>query len=690
MEGNNITHNCLTCMKNFSFNIIFNNYQNCYDNISYYNYMKNQRYNDFTSYLSNISEYSILITDQKENIEYNIQYIINNILKNESKEMGKEEEIKYYNEIIKTIETFFTSGYYDTSNLDKGEDEIIKTEKITIILTTAQNQKNNSNTNLTIIDLGECENLLRRYYNISDNETLYMKKIDVKQEKIKIPKIVYDVYYKFSGINLTKLNLSICENTKISLSIPIIITENIDKLNSSSGYFNDKCYSSTSDTGTDISLNDRKKEFIEGNKTVCQEYCYFSEYNSSTQKVNCSCQVKEFPDSYENMNINKEKLYENFKDIKNDATNLGITSCNVLGSTENIESNTGFFLLLIIIVLFIIVFIIFCTKGYNLLEDKIDEVIYKKFPKESKTKKDKIINSLVGERKKAKRKKKSKKLNTKSTAIKINNYDEEFVDKNSKKEIKLNNNLSKNQSKNYLKNKIKEKIIKPDTDYELNWLLYEEALKFDKREKCDYYCSLIKSKQLFLFTFCSFDDYNSGIVKKFMLFLSFALHYTTNTLFFTESTIHQIYIDEGKFNFSYQISYILYSSIISIFVLRLILQFLVLTDKDILEVKQQQSKSLAINMKKKKLKYMKIKFGIFFILNFILLVLFWYYLTCFNAIYKNTQIYLIENTFISFGFSLFYPFIINILPTIIRMYSLHSSKKNQNYLYKVSQILQLL
>jgi len=349
VEGNNITHNCLTCMKNFTFNITFKKYQNCYDNISYYNYMENHRYNDFTSYLSYISEYS--------------------------------------------------------SNLDKGEDEIIKTEKITIILTTAQNQKNNSNTNLTIIDLGECENLLRRYYNISDNETLYMKKIDVKQEKIKIPKIVYDVYYKFSGINLKKLNLSICENTKISLSIPIVITENIDKLNSSSGYFNDKCYSSTSDIGTDISLNDRKKEFIEGNKTVCQEYCDFSEYNSITQKANCSCQVKEFPDSYENMNINKEKLYENFKDIKNDATNLGITSCNILDSTENIESNTGFFLLLIIIVLFIIVFIIFCTKGYNLLEDKIDEVIYKKFPKESKTKNDKIINSLVGERKKAKRKK---------------------------------------------------------------------------------------------------------------------------------------------------------------------------------------------------------------------------------------------------------------------------------------------
>ena len=87
---------------------------------------------------------------------------------------------------------------------------------------------------------------------------------------------------------------------------------------------------------------------------------------------------------------------------------------------------------------------------------------------------------------------------------------------------------------------------------------------------------------------------------------------------------------------------------------------------------------------------MKIKFFLFFILNFILLGLFWYYLTCFNAIYKNTQIYLIENTFISFGFSLVYPFIINILPTIIRMCSINSTDKNQEYFYKFSNIIQIL
>ena len=99
---------------------------------------------------------------------------------------------------------------------------------------------------------------------------------------------------------------------------------------------------------------------------------------------------------------------------------------------------------------------------------------------------------------------------------------------------------------------------------------------------------------------------------------------------------------------------------------------------------------MAINMKIKKLKCLKIKFTIFFILNFILLGLFWYYLTCFNAIYQNTQVYLIENTFISFAFSLFYPFIINIIPVLIRMGSIHSSKKDQIYFYKFSQIIQII
>ena len=110
---------------------------------------------------------------------------------------------------------------------------------------------------------------------------------------MKIPKVEYEIYKKLPGANLQKLDISICKDTKIDIFIPIILTESLDILNSSSGYYNDICYTTTSESGTDISLKDRKNEFIEDNKTICQDDCVFSEYNYETTKAKCSCKVKE-------------------------------------------------------------------------------------------------------------------------------------------------------------------------------------------------------------------------------------------------------------------------------------------------------------------------------------------------------------------------------------------------------------
>ena len=107
---------------------------------------------------------------------------------------------------------------------------------------------------MTRIDLGECEILLKGEYNLTNNETLYIKKLDIIQEEMRIPKVEYNVYAKLFGKNLIKLNLTVCEKSKISISIPIIINEPIDKLNTKSGYYNDICYTTTSEDGTDILL----------------------------------------------------------------------------------------------------------------------------------------------------------------------------------------------------------------------------------------------------------------------------------------------------------------------------------------------------------------------------------------------------------------------------------------------------
>ena len=190
-------------------------------------------------------EYPNLIQDKNECVIEGIKLIeniIDNIFNNETDEtnegMKKEEEINKYNIILEKIESIFTSDNYNLSSIDNGEDEIISAKKMLITFSNIENQKN-IKSNMSTIDLGDCETSLRNYYNLTNNQTIYIKKLDIIQEGMKAKKVEYNVYSKLSGKNLEKLNLSICENTKIFINIPIEINDNIDKYNTSSGYFND-------------------------------------------------------------------------------------------------------------------------------------------------------------------------------------------------------------------------------------------------------------------------------------------------------------------------------------------------------------------------------------------------------------------------------------------------------------------
>ena len=134
--------------------------------------------------------------------------------------------------------------------------------------------------------------------------------------------------------------------------------------------------------------------------------------------------------------------------------------------------------------------------------------------------------------------------------------------------------------------------------------------------------------------------------------------------------------------------YILISAFASTVLLRIMLEALILTDRNILQVKKQINKNQAEAVKISVLKCINIKYTIFFIVNFILLILFWFYLTCLNDTYENTQIYLIENTFISFGISFVYPFIWNIIPSALRMLALGTKEPDRSCVYTVSKICQ--
>jgi hypothetical protein len=231
--------------------------------------------------------------------------------------------------------------------------------------------------------------------------------------------------------------------------------------------------------------------------------------------------------------------------------------------------------------------------------------------------------------------------------------------------------------------------IHKKTDLELNELSYKQALKFDKRSYCEYYTSLFRTKHLLFFSFWPSFDYNSRIIKIFLFFFDFTVSFIVNALFFNDDTMHKIYEEKGSFDFIYNIPQILYSSLISAFINGLI-QTLAVTNSNFINFKQKATKS-NVNIKKEEtIKIIKIKLVLFFIISLILLVAFWFYLACFCAVYKNTQIHLIKDTFISFGTSMVYPFGIYLFPGIFRLCALNAKEKDKECMFQFSKALQLI
>ena len=219
------------------------------------------------------------------------------------------------------------------------------------------------------------------------------------------------------------------------------------------------------------------------------------------------------------------------------------------------------------------------------------------------------------------------------------------------------------------------KTILEYNDKEKNEFTYKKALKYDKRNYCQFYFSLLKTKYILIFTFYTRNDYNSKIIKINLFFIGFVANYAINPLFFSDDTMHKIYEDYGTFDIINQLPEIIYSYLIST-AYDFLLNLLALSEDDISEFKKTRKKVNLINKAKSLKNKLDIKFLLYFIIT-IFLLFFWYYLAMFCAVYKNTQYHLIKDTLVSFLISLITPLGFNLLPGICRIHSLSDKKINR-------------
>ncbi len=150
--------------------------------------------------------------------------------------------------------------------------------------------------------------------------------------------------------------------------------------------------------------------------------------------------------------------------------------------------------------------------------------------------------------------------------------------------------------------------------------------------------------------------------------------------------MHNIVEVEGKFNILYQLPNILCSSLIS-FILNAIILNLALSEESLIELKNHKKDKSKIIKRFKKI--LIIKLILFFVVGFILLIVSWYYVSCFCLVYKNTQLYLLKDTLISLGQSLLIPFGLYLIPGLFRIPALSNRKNKRKYLYNFSKFLQI-
>ena len=628
---------------------------------------------------------------------------------------------KIKDEIINNIKNAITSHSIDTI-LDKiileNNDIIISEKNIKYQITTSLNQNTKEYNNISTINFGECENILKYKYNISINDSLLIFKIDTFYEGYLTPIVLYEIY---NPKTKEKLDLNYCKNNLVKIVLPVNINEKeLYKYNPSNEFYKDICIAYTTENGTDITLNDRKNEFIDKNLSLCENdnSCNYSTYDYKTKKIICDCYIKINLPFISEILIDKVRLLNSF-DIKN-IINLNVMKCyKIVFSKEGLINNPGNYIILAIIVIYIILYpLVFITEIYNIFHTIVEIINLKKNNYDKKatkikkidiySKKDKDIQINKKEGNKVKRRNINKiakniirkmmdvnfppKKKRKASTIK-NISSHSPVDSGKIKSIseyKSTNEKSKNDLlsvENNIEQKKKPKKRIYD-DYELNDMPYFKALIYDKRTYFQYYISLLKIKHIFIYIiFPLHNDPNSKIIKGCLFLFTFALYFTVNGLFFDDSTIHEIYIQKGEFNFIYHFPQKIYSIIIASIV-NILIKYFSLSSNDIMRLKNTKIKERFYYKAKNIFKCIKIKFNLFFIISFLFLIFFWYYLSCLCAIYRNSKIIIIKDTLIGFAFSLIYPFIIYLIPGIFRIYSL--KKKTKNKMYKFSRVIQLL
>ena len=175
------------------------------------------------------------------------------------------------------------------------------TEGYNFQVSTAQREIDslNNNTDMAVIDLGDCEEKLKKANGIEGNLSLiiykFYKDTDLASEK----EVQFEVYDPYS---FKKLNLSVCDSVNLYIPVDLsqdpniyqnIVDQGYDPFDINDKFYREICTQYDSENGTDVLLDAREEYYYSpiANETSCQGNCHYEAYSLDTKYLICECEV---------------------------------------------------------------------------------------------------------------------------------------------------------------------------------------------------------------------------------------------------------------------------------------------------------------------------------------------------------------------------------------------------------------
>ena len=256
-----------------------------------------------------------------------------------------------------------------------------------------------------------------------------------------------------------------------------------------------------------------------------------------------------------------------------------------------------------------------------------------------------------------------------------------------KKKKKKINNIETKGEKDFGKNesdKKDEKANSPKTDDELDEMDYEEAIIYDKRPYIKMYWSSLLDSQVILDTFFTNNNLNLFIIKLSFFVSMFEISFFLNALFYTDDYISDAYHNNGVLDFVSGLPKSIYSFLATL-ILTNLLKMLSNSKSELMKLmKENYMDKEYLKLINAKLRKLKIKLIIYFIIVFTLGLFFLYYISAFCAVYRFSQKYWFYGFFESFGMDILTAFITCLILSFMKYVAI---RKKVKCLYTSSNII---